>query len=143
MSTKERKTVRLLAALIVFLIADVTLFCMAGLPRMEDAAAQKKWEGLDLLEKYQENRDMVGWLQVEGTNINYPVMRGEDYLYRDFRGHYDASGSLFVEDGWTDKDLCTLIYGHNMWMYGTMFNPLHKFTEEMFFCRNRTNRAAV
>ena len=137
MRQTKRRTAGLLAALVLFLAADVFLFYMTGVPRMEDVAKRKAWAGLDLLEKYRENQNMVGWLQVDGTNINYPVMRGRKYLCRNFRGDYDASGSLFVEETWADDDMCTLIYGHNMWMYGTMLHPLHKFTDEDFF---RTNR---
>ena len=128
------------AVLVLLLAADAVLFIIAGIPRLEAAAEQKKWEGLDLLDKYRENTDMAGWLQVEGTNINYPVMRGDDYLYRNFTGDYSDSGSLFVEEDWTEDDMCTLIYGHNMWMYGTMFNPLHSFAEKDFFQNNRTIR---
>lgn len=127
-----------MTALLLFLAADALLLWMVSSPGIEDAAVKKEQEGLDLLEKYQENRDMIGWLQVEGTDIDYPVMRGGDYLHRDFHGSYDVSGSLFVEEDWAEESLCTLIYGHNMWMYGTMFHPLHKFAGEDFFRRNRT-----
>ena len=128
----------ILAAVILMLAADVFLFYTAEIPRIENAAEQKQWEGLDLLAKYRENPDMAGWLQVEGTDINYPVMRSDAYLHRDFKGSYNDSGSLFVEEDWTEKDLCTLVYGHNMWMYGTMFHQLHRFREADFFRGNRT-----
>lgn len=136
----KRKTAGVVAIIILFLAADAFLLFMAGLPRVESAVEQKEWQGLDILKKYRENNDMIGWLQVEGTCINYPVMRGEAYLYRNFSGEHDDSGSLFVEGDWTDRDLCTLVYGHNMWMYGTMFNPLHRFTKPGFFRKNRTIR---
>lgn len=136
----RKRAAVLLAFITLFLAADVGLFLIAGAPTVEDAVEQNKWEGLDLLKKYRENTDMAGWLQVDGTKINYPVMRGEAYLYRSFRGDYDASGSLFVEDDWAEEDVCTLVYGHNMWMYGTMFNPLHSFAENEFFTKNREIR---
>ncbi len=138
--TGKRKAAGLLAVLVLFLIADTMLFCIIGMPHIDDTVSRKEWKGLDLLKKYQENQDMIGWLQVDGTNINYPVMRGRKYLSRNFRGDYDAAGSLFVEESWSDKDMCTLIYGHNMWMYGTMLNPLHQFKQNEFFQRNRTIR---
>ena len=143
MKAWTKRTAGLLTALLLFLAADAILLWMAGVPRLEDAVVKKEQVCLDLLKKYQENHDMVGWLQVEGTGIDYPVMRGKGYLYRDFSEEYDASGSLFVEDDWTEEDLCTLIYGHNMWMDGTMFHPLHRFAEEDFFRRNRTIRFYV
>ena len=138
--TSRRNAARILTAILLFLAADAALFYMAGIPRVETAAQQRAWEGLDLLNKYRENPDMAGWLQVDGTNINYPVMKGDEYLFRNFAGEYDDSGSLFVAEDWTDEDLCTLIHGHNMWMYGTMFNPLHSFAEKEFFRRNRSIR---
>lgn len=143
MKTVRKRTARLVATMLLFLAADVILLFMAGLPRVEDAVAKKQQEGLDLLEKYQENHDMIGWLQVEGTGIEYPVMRGKGYLHRNFSGDYDASGSLFVEEDWTEQDICTLIYGHNMWMDGTMFHPLHRFADDDFFRRHRTIRFYV
>lgn len=136
----RRNAIWILMALLLFLAADAALFYIAGMPRMETAAQQRIWEGLDLLNKYCENPDMAGWLQVDGTNINYPVMKGDEYLFRNFAGEYDDSGSLFVAEDWTDEDLCTLIHGHNMWMYGTMFHPLHDFADGGFFQRNRNIR---
>ena len=136
----KRRTAGIMTVIILFLAADAFLLLMVGMPRVETAVEQKKWQGLDLLKKYRENNDMVGWLQVEGTDINYPVMRGEAYLYRNFSRENDDSGSLFVEEDWSEQDLCTLVYGHNMWMYGTMFNPLHRFATPGFFRKNRTIR---
>ena len=131
------KTAVLVAALAVFFITDGIVLFMACRPEVEIAAEQKQWQGLDLLKKYSENPDMIGWLQVEGTNINYPVLRGEKYLTRNFGGRSDASGSIFVSDDWGEDDMCTLIHGHNMWMYGTMLNQLHLFKEADFFQDNR------
>lgn len=75
---------------------------------------------------------MAGWIQVEGTGISYPVMKGDTYLYKDFEKEHSSSGTPFVEDYWTEDSPITLIYGHNMCMYKTMFNPLHKFKDEEF-----------
>ena len=130
----------ILAALVLLLAADASLFFLAWMPRVENAFEQSNWEGLDLLAKYRENTDMIGWLQVDGTNINYPVMGSDDYLFRDFAGNYDEGGSLFVEEDWNVEDKCTVIYGHNMWMSGTMFHPLHSFAEDRFFRKNRKIR---
>ncbi len=137
MKRRKKRIAGLITALIIVFAADVLMFYIAGMPRLEDAVEQNSWNGIDLRSKYLENTDMVGWLQVEGTGINYPVMRGDDYLRRNFRKERDVSGSLFVESDWREEDICTVIYGHNMWMYGTMLNPLHRFTDYDFFRRNR------
>ncbi len=137
MKRRKKRIAGLLTAVILILVADLLVFYFAGIPKLDHAVMQKAWRGLDLRSKYLENTDMVGWLQVEGTEINYPVMRGERYLHRNFKKERDVSGSLFVENEWSNEDICTLIYGHNMWMYGTMLNPLHRFTEQDFFQKNR------
>ncbi|MDE7287249.1 MAG: class B sortase, partial [Lachnospiraceae bacterium] len=67
---------------------------------------------------YEQNKDMVGWLAVEGTKIDYPVVRGVDneyYLHHNFYGDEDKYGCLFVKD---IADVDTpganfVIYGHN------------------------------
>ncbi len=137
MRKRKRNIAGLLVVLIILFITDSLILCLTGMPRLENAMEQRYWEGMDLLDKYRENQDMVGWLQIEGTSINYPVMRGEKYLHRNFKKERNASGSLFVEEDWSSECICTLIYGHNMWMYGTMLNPLHKFKEQDCFHRNR------
>ena len=50
---------------------------------------------------YEENEDMAGWLSVEGTKIDYPVMQGEDdeyYLHHDFYGQESKYGCLYVRN---------------------------------------------
>ena len=133
---KNRYTKLLKAAAIILLAADIMLLT-AFLPQRLEGSGRAAPEIPDLAGKYRENPDIIGWLQVDGTDIDYPVMRGEKYLYRDFSGGHDESGSLFVEDDWSFTDICTLVYGHNMWMYGTMFSQLHRFTDEEFFTDNR------
>ena len=58
----------------------------------------------DLAALYQKNNDLVGWVEVEGTKIDYPVMQtkdeGEDpefYLHRDFDKEYSDSGTPFMD----------------------------------------------
>lgn len=65
------------------------------------------------------NPDLVGWIYIADTNINYPIVQGTDndeYLYRMFDGTYNAAGSIFMDyrnaSDWTDRN--TVIYGHNM-----------------------------
>ncbi len=73
------------------------------------------------------NAECVGWICVDGTIINYPVMHTpnepEKYLHLNFGGKYSYSGTPFL-DARCDKDSENLIlYGHNM-KNGTMFNQL-------------------
>ena len=134
---KKGNKAKPLIAVIVLLAAIGFIFYYFAVPITEDHQLKKEAEGVDLLKLYEEYPDLIGWIRVDGTNIDYPVMTGEKYLYENMEGESDSSGTPFVEDSWTYKDRCTLIYGHNMWMLNTVFNALHKFEKEDFFSENR------
>lgn len=87
---------------------------------------------------YQENNDLVGWIEIEGTTINYPVMQTisdpEYYLHKDFYGSYSYTGTPFVSeisqlDPNSDN---VVIYGHNM-TDDSMFAPLLNY-KTLAFC---------
>ena len=75
--------------------------------------------------------DVVGWIKVEGTTIDYPVMQSGDdkpedfYLRRDIDGKYKNGGSIYMQrlnnDAFLDPN--TLLYGHHL-ADKTMFTPL-------------------
>ena len=85
------------------------------------------------------NPDYRLWINVENTNIDYPVVQGEDnkfYLTKDFNKNYLASGSIFMEyrnDFENDKSV--IVYGHHM-RNKTMFGELANFKKEDFFKKN-------
>lgn len=92
---------------------------------------------------YLENSDMVGWIQIEGTGIDYPVMRTPAdpnyYLKHDFEKHYTDYGCPFMQ---ADCDvLCPsdnlIIYGHNM-KDGSMFADLAKYRSKDFWQAHKT-----
>lgn len=90
------------------------------------------------------NEDIYAWIYVPGTNVNYPILQSavDDlyYLRRDVEGNYDISGVIFSQSH-NRKDFSdpvTLIYGHNMTEYGTMFATLHNFENREFFDENDT-----
>lgn len=90
-----------------------------------------------ILALQQENSDCIGWLMIEGTVIDYPVMyRPEDvsyYLRRDFYGNYSMNGSLFLSELCDPADSDNLIiYGHHM-NSGKMFADLEKYKEQSFY----------
>lgn len=94
-------------------------------------AILKKYRNL-----YSENEDVAGWLSVEGTRIDYPVMQCEDdefYLHHDFDGQESKYGSLYVRER-ADLDAGTnfVIYGHNM-KDGSMFGDLDLYEQERFY----------
>ena len=88
------------------------------------------------------NDDIYAWIYIPGTNVNYPILQSDvDDLYYLRRGvdeEYDISGVIFTQSC-NKKDFTdpvTLIYGHNMSEYGTMFATLHNFENEEFFNKN-------
>ena len=88
------------------------------------------------------NSDTVGWMTVDGTNIDYPVVHSADndfYLRRDFYGRSNLSGTLFTDSRNSMKlmeNRNTVVYGHNM-NDGSMFNNLHDFRNESVFQSGR------
>ena len=82
-----------------------------------------------------ENPDCVGWLSIDGTAVDYPVMYTPDdpeyYLHRAFDGSHAASGVPFVGAGCTMQDNNLLLYGHNM-KNGTMFADLTRYEDATF-----------
>lgn len=87
------------------------------------------------------NNHMVGWIRINGTNINYPVVQTPDspnyYLRRDFYGNRDTHGCIYAAehcDLSKPSDNIT-IYGHRM-RDGTMFAALEKYRNKDFWESN-------
>lgn len=79
------------------------------------------------------NADVVGWVYVGDTPIDYPVVQSEDnsyYIERDWQKNYSSAGSIFEDfRGDIDKTENTLLYGHNM-ASGAMFHSVKNFKDE-------------
>lgn len=87
------------------------------------------------------NNDFVGWIKINDTPVNYPVVHGKNneyYLHHTFYGKSNFSGAIFMNAENTDIDLDqnVIIYGHNM-KNKTMFQPLINFKEKQFFEKNK------
>ena len=87
---------------------------------------------------FQINSDIVGWISIEGTNIDYPVVQRKDitnyYIYRDFYGRQIMRGCIYVKE---DCDVFAptdnvVMYGHMM-QDGSMFADLSKYTSKKFW----------
>ena len=83
----------------------------------------------------------VGWLCVENTYIDYPLMQGADnfeYLNKDPYGEFRLSGSIFLDSGNAGglTDEFSMIYGHHM-DHLSMFGSLDLFTGESYFNNHR------
>jgi sortase B len=95
------------------------------------------WPEVDFDALREINPDVVGWLYIEGTNISYPVVQGDDndfYLYRLITGEYNSSGSLFLEAG-LPRDFSARnnpVYGHNM-KNGSMLAGITGYKRQEFY----------
>ena len=92
----------------------------------------------DYEEVYSRNGDMVGWIKIDGTKVNYPVMQTVEhpnyYLKRDFDGNASDWGSIYIREECDinkPSDNVT-IYGHNM-IDGSMFGELGKYGDQKFW----------
>ena len=86
---------------------------------------------------HSENPDCIGWIKIEGTAIDYPVMYHPSeenyYLHRDFYGEYSANGCLFLSELCNPKASDNLIiYGHHM-NSGKMFAALDQYKDSGFY----------
>lgn len=90
---------------------------------------------------YEKNTDLFGWLYIEGTSVDYPVMHTPDdpefYLRTNFDGDYSVSGVPFMDSDCFEGCGNYIIYGHNM-KNGTMFNSILSYKDESFWREHPT-----
>lgn len=103
----------------------------------EEEASPVRMERIDLSALQNINSDAVGWVEIPGTMISYPLVHTSDNLYyltHTFRRETNKAGSIFIET--SNKadfsDLHTIVYGHNM-KDGSMFAGLKDYQKESFY----------
>lgn len=94
-------------------------------------------------ELYRQNSDLIGWICIEDTNINYPVMQSKDepnfYLKHGFDKKYSDCGCPYVQENCDAQKPSDnlIIYGHHM-KNGSMFSDLEKFKKKDFWEEHKT-----
>ena len=88
------------------------------------------------------NPDVYAWVTLDNTNIDHPVVQGQDnltYVNRDVYGNFALAGSIFLDsrNDSSFSDPYSLLYGHHMENSG-MFGDLALYKEEDFFQENST-----
>ena len=80
------------------------------------------------------NTDIIGWIKIDGTNINYPVMQnGDFYLHRNVYKNYSSSGTPYLAEHCNLKTSDNLIiYGHHM-KNSTMFSNLDNYKNYNYY----------
>ena len=97
----------------------------------------------ELAELYQQNGDLVGWISIADTNINYPVMQSVNepnfYLKHKFDKTYSAYGCPYVQENCNVQKPSDniIIYGHHM-NDGSMFTGLMKYRNKSFWEGHKT-----
>lgn len=91
------------------------------------------WDGLKAIDE-----NVVAWIEMEGSSIDYPVAHGSDndqYLRHLIDGKYNDAGTIFVDcrnnRGFTDKN--TVIYGHHMFDEPLMFAELENYESQDYY----------
>lgn len=92
---------------------------------------------IDFEELWEINPEVIGWIKVEGTNIDYPILYGPDnekYLHTDLEGNTTTAGSIFLDcDDQPDfSSFHNVLYGHHM-KNGSMFKDVVYYKEQDFF----------
>lgn len=85
----------------------------------------------------QNHPDVKGWISIDGTHIDYPLLQSEDnvkYLDHNAFGDYVVTGSIFLDYRFNANftNFNTIIYGHHV-PTGDMFGDIKKFTDKEFF----------
>jgi len=110
----------------------------AAQPAAEDTSQPEEAEPLELWEI---NPDYVGWLEIPGTVVSYPLVLGANndrYLNHTFEGVQNGAGTIFA-DYRNSRDFSsphTVIYGHNL-KNGRMFGGLHQYLDEVYARQNQ------
>lgn len=99
----------------------------------------KEQESFAMLKKL--NPEVLGWLTIEGTHIDYPLVQGKDnakYVNTDAKGEFSLSGSLFLDyrNQKNFLDANNIIYGHHM-EKKSMFGELSSFADKSYFETHR------
>lgn len=115
--------------------AHTTPETAAAAPAAQAAAVLPQYRAL-----YEENPDLIGWLRIDGTDIDLPVVQtpgdNEYYLRRGFDRLYSVGGTLFLDERCSAAPGAPtanwLIYGHNM-RDGSIFGQLVRYRDEDFY----------
>lgn len=147
-----KKTIRIISLVLFILsISGLAYFLVQDYVDARHKAEIDELRGMDydipdILDEYaalyNENFDTIGWLKIDGTNIDNVVMFAphmhEKYLRNDFYGKHSTRGCLYVAESCDIfKSDNLIIYGHNM-KDGTMFGTLPYFAEESFYKEHKT-----
>lgn len=103
----------------------------------ENKEENEEQQEINMQELYNVNNDIVGWLKIDNTNINYPVMQTKNtpnyYLRRNFYKEYSQWGTPFLSENCDIQSSDNLIiYGHHI-NNSKMFGELEHYKKEEYY----------
>ena len=103
---------------------------------VEENIENQEERKIDINKLYEENKDIVGWLKIDNTTINYPIMQNINdpnyYLHRDFYKNYSSYGTPYMAKQCNLNSDNIVIYGHHM-KNNKMFGELEKYKSKYFY----------
>lgn len=87
------------------------------------------------------NTDVIGWIKISNTNVDYPVVRSHDnvdYLTQNAKKEASKAGAIFLDYRCGTNDSHVIIYGHNMSKSKIMFAQVTNYSNRSFYDANRT-----
>ena len=103
---------------------------------VEENIENQEERKIDINKLYEENKDIVGWLKIDNTTINYPIMQNINdpnyYLHRDFYKNYSSYGTPYMAKQCNLNSDNIVIYGHHM-KNNKMFGKLEKYKSKDFY----------
>ena len=103
---------------------------------VEENIENQEERKIDINKLYEENKDIVGWLKIDNTTINYPIMQNINdpnyYLRRDFYKNYSSYGTPYMAKQCNLNSDNIVIYGHHM-KNNKMFGELEKYKSKDFY----------
>lgn len=103
---------------------------------VEENIENQEERKIDINKLYEENKDIVGWLKIDNTTINYPIMQNINdpnyYLRRDFYKNYSSYGTPYMAKQCNLNSDNIVIYGHHM-KNNKMFGELKKYKSKDFY----------
>ncbi len=91
-------------------------------------------------ELYAQNSDFMGWIRIDGTGIDYPVMQSKDdpdfYLKHNFSKEYSRFGIPYIQENCGLSSDNIIIYGHNI-KSKSMFNELTEYKDKAFYTTHK------
>ncbi len=153
MSTRTRGQISIIKVLSLMLVFSLFLVACgeddsssvavseASSPELQPVVQEENFrDDIDFDELKETNEDVIAWIEVPGTVIDYPVMRGVDnakYLTTTVEGEYDPYGAVFADMQNPDDllDQVSVLYGH-FTPEDTFFTQLHNYKDPEYFEEN-------